>query len=135
VRFLDTTILLYSVSTDPRDLAKRAIAETLLRATDLCLSVQVMQEFHAQATRSTRLGALTDDQAERFLIAIRRYPVLDNTVAVLDAALAIRRRWPLSIWDAMIVASAVSLDCTEVLTEDLQHCALIAGVRITNPFV
>ncbi len=135
MRFIDTNVLLYSVSTDPRDASKRSIAEEVLLSKDLGLSVQVLQEFHAQATRPTRLGALTHDQAVTIIASLKRFPILDNTVEVFDSALAIRSRWPLSIWDAMIMASAAKLGCGQVLTEDMKDGEVIAGVTIRNPFV
>jgi predicted nucleic acid-binding protein len=134
LRFVDTNVLLYAISEDPRDLAKRVIAEGLLVATDLSLSVQVLHEFYAQATRPKRLGMVTHAQAVALIEALKRYPILDNTVDVFDRALAIRGRWPLSIWDAMILASAAELGCDQVLTEDMKAGEIIAGVRIVNPF-
>jgi predicted nucleic acid-binding protein len=32
------------------------------------------------------------------------------------------------------VAAALTADCTELITEDLQHDRKIEGLRITNPF-
>jgi predicted nucleic acid-binding protein len=134
LRFVDTNILLYSVSLDVRDSAKRDIGEKLLRAMDLALSVQVLQEFYAQGTRPTRFGALTHNQAVTFIESLKRYPILDNSAEVFDSALAIRGRWRLSIWDSMIVASAAKLGCDQVLTEDMKDGEVIAGVRVVNPF-
>jgi predicted nucleic acid-binding protein len=134
LRFVDTNILLYSVSIDPRDQIKSGIAEKLLQSPDLALSVQVFQEFYAQATRPTRFGALTHDQATSFIAALKRYPILDNSVEVLEEALVIRKRWKLSIWDANIIAAAQALGCEQVLSEDMQDRQVIAGVRVVNPF-
>jgi predicted nucleic acid-binding protein len=134
LRFVDTNILIYSVSANPADQAKRLKATSLLDSTDLALSVQVLQEFYAQARRPTRLNPLDHQQAVHFINALKRYPILDNTVDVFDLALTIRGRWPISIWDSMIIASASRLGCGEVLTEDMQHGQVIDGVRIVNPF-
>ena len=45
VAFLDTNILLYTISREPAERAKKAIAVELLDRTDAGLSVQVLQEF------------------------------------------------------------------------------------------
>ena len=45
IRFLDTNILLYSISTDRNEKAKRELATKLLAGRDNALSVQVLQEF------------------------------------------------------------------------------------------
>jgi predicted nucleic acid-binding protein len=53
-RFLDTNVLLYSISRDPAEAAKWDRAVALLDEDDNALSVQVLQEFNVQATRPTR---------------------------------------------------------------------------------
>jgi predicted nucleic acid-binding protein len=50
VRFVDTNVLLYAVSTAPEEAAKAATARLLLEADDLALSVQVLQEFYVEAS-------------------------------------------------------------------------------------
>ena len=46
--FLDTNILIYSISDNPAEAAKRSCAEALLARDDGALSVQVLQEFYVQ---------------------------------------------------------------------------------------
>jgi hypothetical protein len=53
-RFLDTNILLYSISRDPAEMERRQRAVDLLDLNDGALSVQVLQEFYVQATRPSR---------------------------------------------------------------------------------
>lgn len=54
MRFVDTNVLLYAVSTLPDEAAKATKAQALLMDRDLALSVQVLQEFYVQATRKSR---------------------------------------------------------------------------------
>ena len=61
--FLDTDILLYSISRDPSEVAKRERAITLLEREDVGLSIQVLGEFYVQATRATRSDALPHEIA------------------------------------------------------------------------
>ncbi|HUZ44909.1 MAG TPA: hypothetical protein VMU63_10940, partial [Acidimicrobiales bacterium] len=63
MRFVDTNVLLYSVSTDPDEASKKHKALELLQDRSLRLSVQVLQEFYVQATRQTRLDRLSHTQA------------------------------------------------------------------------
>jgi len=53
LHFLDTNILLYSISTNPADASKPERAIALLGRDDGALSVQVLQEFYVQAMRAT----------------------------------------------------------------------------------
>jgi predicted nucleic acid-binding protein len=134
MRFIDTNILLYAISTDASERRKKQTALALLDEQNLTLSVQVLQEFYVQATRPTRDGSLTHEQATNLIESWLRFPVQEITRAVFIAALAAKKRWKLSYWDAAILESARAADCREILTEDLQHGANFGGVRIRNPF-
>jgi predicted nucleic acid-binding protein len=66
LRFLDTNVLLYSISRDPTETAKRDRAVALIDAGGNALSVQVLQEFYVQATRPTRRCTISRrDSSER----------------------------------------------------------------------
>jgi len=93
LRFLDTNILLYSISRDATETVKRDRAVALIDAGGNALSVQVLQEFYVQATRASRPDPITHQQAVRLIESFRRFPVQDVTSAILMAALATRRRW------------------------------------------
>ena len=133
-RFLDTNILLYSISRDPYEAAKRDIAVGLLDRQDNALSVQVLQEFYVQATRSTRPDALPHDLATGLIRTWLRFPVQDITLSVMSHALDIKDQHGLSYWDSAIVAAARAIDCNVLLTEDLTEGMNIEGLRIENPF-
>lgn len=134
MRFLDTNILLYSVSSAQNERTKRETAERLLLEPDNALSVQVLQEFYAQATRPTRAARLSHETAVRLIGTWLRFPVQSMTVAVMSDALDIKAAAGLSYWDAAIVAAAKALGCRELFSEDMAHGRDIGGVRIVNPF-
>lgn len=134
MRFIDTNVLLYRVSEDPTERDKAEVAETLLQATDLALSVQVLQEFYVQATRATRRNRLSHDEAQALIEAWLRLKVQEMTVEVLRAAIESSKRFRLSYWDAAIIESARALGCKEVLSEDLNAGRNYGGVRVVNPF-
>jgi predicted nucleic acid-binding protein len=134
LRFLDTNILLYSISTDRTEVAKRECAISLLEREDIGLSVQVLGEFYVQATRPTRRDALTHEVAAGLVEAWLRFPVQDLTRAVVLDALTIRAAHRFSYWDSAIIAAASALGCRELYTEDLTHGRDVHGVRIIDPF-
>ena len=133
-RFIDTNILLYSISRDPAEARKRAIAITLLEADDMALSVQVLQEFYVQATRATRPDPLANDIAVGLVRSWLRFKVQDITLPIMLGALDIKMAYGLSYWDAAIVAAARALGCRELLSEDMSHGREVEGVTINNPF-
>jgi predicted nucleic acid-binding protein len=107
----------------------------MLESDDLTLSVQVLQEFYVQATRSTRADRLSHEQAVLLIESMRlRFPVQDVTVALFYSALATAARFRISYWDAAIVEAARASGCSVVLSEDLGHGQDFGGVRIENPF-
>ena len=133
-RFIDTNILLYSISQDPAETRKRDIAIAVLEDDDLGLSVQVLQEFYLQATRPTRDDALDHEIAVGLIRTWLRFKVQEMTLPVTLSALEIKAAQKLSYWDAAIVAAARSLGCRELLSEDIPHGREIEGVRISDPF-
>ncbi len=101
----------------------------------MVLSVQVLQEFYVQATRASRRERLTHAAAVALVRAWRRYPAVDITPKVFELALDLCGTHTLSYWDSAIIAAAALSGCDEILTEDMQHGAIIAGVRLRNPFL
>ena len=132
--FFDTNVLIYSISEAPEEARKRAVARTLLDRDDGVVSVQVLQEFYAQATRATRPGRLDHHDAVNLVQAWTRFKVQDNTLAVLQMALAITSAHRFSYWDSAVVAAARAAGCSELFTEDLSHGQIVEGVRVINPF-
>ena len=135
MRFVDTNVLVYAVSTADEEAAKRDQALNVLSARDLALSVQVLQEFYVQSTRESRPGALSHQEAISFVESLQRFRVQAVTMRVLRAAFAIRERFRLSYWDSAILAAARTCgwrrglfrrpDCPD---QDYD------GVRVINPF-
>ena len=134
MRFADTNVLLYAVSTVPAEAAKARTAQALLANRDIALSVQVLQEFYVQATRSTRADPIEHRQAVDLIESWLRFLVQDLTVPILRAALVSRDRYRISYWDAAIIEAARAAGCREVLSEDLQDGQNYEGVRVANPF-
>jgi predicted nucleic acid-binding protein len=134
MRFVDTNVLLYAVSTAPGEASKARAARELLDADDLALSVQVLQEFYVQATRTGRANRLPHEQATLLVESWLRFPVQETTVPLLRGALEIRRRHRLSYWDAAVVEAAYLLGCDTLLSEDLAHGRTYEGVTVVNPF-
>jgi predicted nucleic acid-binding protein len=134
MRFVDTNILLYAVSTVPEEAAKSSVALSLLDHEDLAVSVQVLQEFFVQATRPGKQHRLSQEQAALLIESFLRFPVQETTVPLLQAALEAAGRFRISYWDATIVEAARALGCRTVLSEDLNHGQNYNGVKVIDPF-
>lgn len=59
-----------------------------------------------------------------------------HSADVVKAERALATRYSLSVYDAMVVASALQADCQVLYSEDMQHGLRPgAGLRVVNPFV
>ena len=132
--FLDTNILLYSISQNPAESLKRDRAIALLADDSGALSIQVLQEFYLQATRTSRADAVSHELAAGLIEAWSRFRIQDMTLPILHSALRIRKAHGFSFWDSAIVAAALALGCDRVYTEDLTHGQMVDGLAIVDPF-
>jgi predicted nucleic acid-binding protein len=132
--FVDTNVLVYADDLDAGDKATRA--RELLRAlyTDMngVLSTQVLQEFFVVSTR--KLG-VDKAVARRKVELLSKLDVVTIQVSHILQAIDLHRLHSVSFWDALIISCAAAAGCVRLLSEDLQHGAVIAGVRIENPFL
>lgn len=133
--FLDTNVLLYSISDVPDEAAKRERAQALIDGGGFALSMQVLQEFYRQATKPHRSWRISPEAAQELIEAWRRFPVQETTLALLDAGFAIQARHHFSFWDSMIVAAARAQGCDVLWTEDMDDGRIVDGMRIANPFL
>jgi predicted nucleic acid-binding protein len=128
--FVDTNVLLHLLS---EDAAKANRVEELLAQPNV-ISVQVLNEFSAVAR-----GKLAMSWSEiREVLAVIRVAcqVEPLTVETHDRGLDVAERLRLSIYDSMIVASALHAGCRILYTENLQRHQLISRqLRVVNPFV
>ena len=126
--FIDTSVLLYLLSNDT-DKADRA--EQVLTAGGT-VSVQVLNEFAAVAHRKLQLAW----PALHHVLSILRAALMVKSVSLVthSRGVSVSERYGFSVYDSMIVASALESGCTTLITEDLQHDQRIEGLRIFNPF-
>lgn len=127
--FFDTNILVYLASGGPAkaDLAELAIA----RGGNI--SVQVLNEVSNVARRKMHMS-WTETHA--FLDILRGLlTVHPLTLQTHETGLDLAERYDLSIFDAMIAASAIEAGCDTLWSEDMQHGMRLDRVlRIANPF-
>ena len=127
--FVDTNVLVYLAS---GDLAKADRAEQIAAAGGT-ISVQVLNELANVARR--KMGLSWPD-THTFLSSIRTLLQLQSMTAVVhELGLATAERYGLSIYDAMIVASALQADCDTLWSEDMHDGLIVENrLRIANPF-
>ena len=133
--FFDTNVLMYASGADDSSLAKTGVARGLLRTTQgVALSLQVLQEFYVNATRVTRPSNLKHADAYALIASWRRFRIVEPTLETLDRAMEIRERYKFAYWDAAIMAAAMEVGCTKLLSEDWTHDQVVDGLALENPF-
>jgi predicted nucleic acid-binding protein len=135
--FIDTNVFIYHL--DSTDARKHAQAERLVRDAlttgNGCISTQVVQECLNVALRKAEV-ALSAAAARRYLEVVLA-PLLQVTAneALYHRALDVQSRWRFSFYDSLIVASALTAGCRQLLSEDLQHGQRLDGLTVVNPFL
>ena len=97
------------------------------------ISVQILNELASVARRKMRMSwADTNAFLDMLRGVLTVHPL---TIKTHEAGLVLAERYGFSIFDAMIVASALHAGCDTLLSEDMQDgMTLEEGVRIINPF-
>ena len=127
--FLDTNILVYAFSADP----KKQVAFDLLGESGV-ISVQSLAEFANVARR--KLGHTVPEVVEKIRLLIDVLSLEGEvSLPILDAALQLADRYKLSIHDSTLIAVALDAGCDEFLSEDMHHGLVIEDrLTIRNPF-
>jgi predicted nucleic acid-binding protein len=132
--FVDTNILLYSVSLEPNEEEKGEVARQLLTSVDWGWSAQVAAEFINAATARRRTKPLSLQEAARWLTQWDRFPMVPVERSTVQEAIRIADSCQIAYFDAQIVAAAKQLGCSTLYSEDLNDGQDYGGVRVVNPF-
>lgn len=131
--FFDTNVVLYAddaFSPEKQELAINLFAKHLSQGTAV-VSLQVLQEYFAAATRKLKLPP---EVAQRKVELLARARVVRFVASDVIAGIELHRLAKISFWDALIVHAARSAGALVLYSEDLQGGALVGGVRVVNPF-
>ncbi|MBK9166501.1 MAG: PIN domain-containing protein [Bryobacterales bacterium] len=133
VEFVDTNILVYAHdAADPgRHETAVALVSRLEEHGSGALSTQVLCEFYSAATRKLGFSA---HEAEAVIADFGFWMIQRPTHGDLLHACELRREIKLSWWDALILASALSIGANVLWSEDFQHGRQIDSLVIRNPF-
>lgn len=128
--FFDTNVVLYLLSAD---VEKADRAEELI-ARGGKISVQVLNEVVAVGRRKLGMSWREVLDVTAQVRSICRVTPLD--VETHERGVRLAQRLGLSIYDAMIVASALLSGCGVLYTEDMHDGQVIDGqLKVCNPFV
>lgn len=131
--FVDTNILVYAADPAKPIPRKTRIARELLLQPALHLSVQVLNEFTANARHPKKLNLNRQEEwawIEHWLL----FPVHGMTVESFLEARLFHEQYQISHWDGLILAVAKRAQCETIYSEDLNPGQSYDGVTAINPF-
>ncbi len=134
--FVDTNILVYARDSSEPEKQARAeqwLAQLWVRELGR-ISAQVLNEYYVTVTQKLQPG-LTKEQARTDLRALAVWQPLEISTLLIESSLDILEQYGYSWWDTLVISSALFLDCTYLLSEDMQHEQQIANLTIINPFL
>ena len=133
--FVDTNVIVYRY--DTREPVKQSRADEwvtfIWSRHSGRVSTQVLLEFYSTVTRKLR-PAMTVSEARQVVRGLSSWQPIAVDLPVLERAWFLQDRFPLSWWDALILAAAQICECEVLLTEDLQHGQVFDTVRVIDPF-
>ncbi len=136
LQFVDTNVLIYAHDSSAgvkHERAKTLLTELWQNRTG-CVSIQVLQEFYVNVTQKVA-KPLTPEVAAQIISDLSVWQVHQPGVDDVLDAIQLQSRYQLSFWDAMILSSAMALDCEMVWSEDLNPGQRYETVTVHNPFV
>jgi predicted nucleic acid-binding protein len=128
--FFDTNVVLYAL-TPSGD--KTMVAERMLLQGGV-VSIQVLNELTSVSCTKFKMNWGEVKQVIQGTTMLCPNPKALTYEIYLEAR-RISERYGFSIWDGMVLASALDAGCATLYTEDLQPGQIVEGLRIENPFL
>ncbi|MBK1646694.1 hypothetical protein CKO25_19030 [Thiocapsa imhoffii] len=127
-----TRIWVYAHLETPQD-PKGDLARTLVESDHrFVVSTQVLNEYYAAMLRNRILDFAIQSNLDDM---IQHCDVVLLSVPGIPQAHAIKNRYGFSLWDSLVVSSALDAGYPVLYSEDLQHDQQIEGrLIVRNPF-
>ena len=127
--FLDSNILIYAYSSDPRSSKAQAVC-----ALPYTVGVQSLNEFANVARR--KLGFDWGEIVTRIVAIVNLADqIVPLTFEMHQTGIALADRYNLQVYDGMILAAALEAGCETIYSEDMHNGLVIEDqLTIRNPF-
>ena len=131
--FIDTNILLYAASNGVLEPEKTRLSRLLLRSRPWAVSIQVVKEFHVNATKKVALG-ISSRHAAMVVDELLERAVVDTTRELFLHAVVLQNRFMLHYYDAAICQAAIQAGYRLLFSEDMSSEEVYDRVMVLNPF-
>ena len=133
--FLDTNVMVYTL--DSGSLIKQEKAKELLNQfysnRNYRISTQVVQEFCNVCLKKV-IPTVPEKKLSEFVSTLPPDQVETVNINTITRALSIKEHFNYSLWDSLIIASAILAGCNILYTEDMHPNQIVDDLKIVNPF-
>ena len=132
--FVDRNIFIYAHDGGAGVKHQKSVAllERLFEEGNGALSLQVLAEFYAAATRKLNMST---EEVEEVLRDLEGWALHRPAFADLLSASRLHRRHGVSWWGAQILNSAIELGCSIVWSEELDRGQKYGRLIVRNPYL
>ena len=133
--FVDTNVLVYALdgSAGTKHTMARDLLQRVWQDRTGCLSVQVLQEFYVTVTRKIP-RPIPSPEALELVHDLMAWTVHTPDAGDVEAAIRLHQALQFSFWDAMVLHSALRLQCAVLWSEDLTHGQQVQDLVVMSPF-
>lgn len=131
--FIDTNVLVYAHDGGAGLKHQQSVKllQRLFEEGNGALSVQVLSEFYATATRKL---SMRSEEADEVVRDLGTWTIHTCSHTDLLRASQLHRRHKISWWDSLILNSAIQLDCSVLWSENFAHGQKYGSITSRNPF-
>ena len=129
--FLDTNVCIYAFDNDSK---KKEKSLDLIIGSHATVSTQVLMETANVAVKKLKFK---QDKIQLSIYYITTFCSLQIIeLLTIKQAFQIHKKYQYSLYDALIISSALEANCNILFSEDMQHGQFIDNrLRILNPFL
>jgi len=129
--FLDSNVCIYAFDIDSR---KKEKALDLIICNQAIVSTQVLMETANVAVKKLKFKQEEIQLSVNYITTFCSLHIIE--LSTIRLAFQISRKYQYSLYDALIIASALESNCNILYSEDMQHGHLIDNrLNIINPFL
>ena len=132
--FVDTNLWVYLYAKNPPEKYGQVRQLVADQFEEVIISTQILGELYHVLSRK---NLIPPPEAQTIVVEMAAsFPVLEIDTAKVLQALDISTRYQYSYWDSLVVATALSVNCQALYSEDMHHQQVVnEKMQILNPFL
>ena len=131
--FIDTNLFVYAIVNDDSNKHYRAVDILDKIGENIYVSPQIFNELYAVLLKNHFDDRIIQDQIRKIADFVN---IIDIDWNIVEHAWKIKNQYHFSIWDSLVISSALAGKCSILYSEDMQHKQIIKdSLTVLNPFL